>query len=328
LKLSEIRSISGFHRGTFSADAKSLALVNGSHIDIVETGRGRTLVSLAQPNPMFLSARFSPDGQLLATAYKRDEAGGQTSLEIALWEVASGREKLTLPVIDRDWRRPVNDLSFSPDGRLLASSVGGIARLWDVASGKEMRRFVPAAHEEVEAERVLLSPDSRWLAVYFRSAKEQADGTLRVWDVETGQQKTFATEIYSDWRFSNDSKLLAVAAIADKGKRGERSVAEIWDVGAGRRLKVIEPPHEWRGAYTVAFSPDSKLLAIGGYKKFGIFSIDSGELLVQETHHHPGLLQDSEIPNQLDHVEFSNDGNLLLTSGNDNTVKLWRVETK
>ncbi|HJP91181.1 MAG TPA: hypothetical protein VJ875_04445 [Pyrinomonadaceae bacterium] len=325
LKLTEIRSFAGFHKAAFSADGKSLALVDGVHVDVVEAGSGRTLVTLARPKALFLSARLSPDGQVLSAAYKREEAAGQTSIEIAFWEAASGRQKLTLPIVDHDWRRPVDDLSFSPDGRLLASSIGGIARLWDTASGKEVRRFVPAVQEEIEAERVLLSPDGRWLAGYFRASNAQM---LRVWNVETGEQKEFATEVYSDWRFSNDSKLLAVAAVTDKGKPAERSAAEIWDVGAARRLTVIETPREWRGAYTVAFSPDSKLLAIGGYKKFGVFSIESGELLVQETHHSPGFLQDYEISNQLNHIEFSSDGNLLLTSGDDSTVKLWRVERK
>ena len=132
--------------------------------------------------------------------------------------------------------------------------------------------------------------------------------------------------VYRDWRFSNDSKFLVVTALLDKGKPTERSAAEIWNVATGKRVKAIEVPKDMRGAYTVAFSPDSTLLAIGGFKRFGVFSVENGELLVTELHHQSGFLEDSELPNQLNHIEFSPDGKMLLTSGDDDSVKLWRLE--
>ena len=173
---------------------------------------------------------------------------------------------------------------------------------------------------------MLLSPDGKLVAGYFISPTESAYRMVYIWNLEIGQQQKFEAEIYQDWRFSADSKLLSFTAIADKGKATERSIAEVWDAHAAKRLKAIEIPRAWRGAYTVAFSPDSKLLAVGGYRKFGIFSIETGQLLASETHYSGSLFQDSEIPNQLEHVEFSPDGKLLLTGGNDNTVKLWRIE--
>ena len=206
------------------------------------------------------------------------------------------------------------------------SNVGGIARLWEVATGKESRRFIPANQAPGdEAERALLSPDGRLLAAYFVSRSKRDYGIVYLWSLISGDQKEIKTEIYLDWRFSDDSRFLALTAIADRGKPAERSLAEIWDSGTGKLLKTVDVPPEWRGAYSVAFSPDSKLLAIGGYKKFGIFSVDTGRLLAFATHHRGSFLQDSEMPNQLNHVEFSPDGKMLLTAGNDNNVKLWRI---
>ena len=324
--LKRVQTFSGFHRGSFSPDGRLLALVDGAHTDVVEAGSGRTLARLKKPNSSFLRARFLPDARSLATVYRVEDGAGRATVRVTFWDALSGREKLSLPAEDQDWRRVV-DLSFSSDGRLLGSNVGGIARLWEVSTGREVRRFVPeGGPPDQQAERALLSPDGKWLAAYFISPNERAYKMVRVWDLQTGRPQEFEADLYEDWEFSADSKLLALTAITDKGRPDERSVAEIWDASAGRRLQAIEVPREWRGAYTVAFAPDSGLLAVGGYKKFGVFSTDTGRLLASETHHGGGFWQDSEMPNQIERVEFSPDGKLLLTGGNDNTVKLWRVE--
>lgn len=326
MRLKKIQTIEGVHKGSFSRDGTRLALMDQNHTDVIDVTSGRKLSSIVVPDGIFLAAKFSPDAQSLATAYRLGKNTGQSSIKATLWDATSGREKITLSVVDNDWRRIVDDLSFSPDGRLLASNLGGVARLWEVATGKEARRFVPdSGPQDQQAERALLSPDGKWFAAYYISPNERAYKVVHLWNLENGQHQQFESEIYLDWKFSADSRLLALTAIVDKGKRTERSLGEIWDVANARRVKAIELPREWRGAYTVAFSPDAKLLAIGGYKKFGIFSVETGELLVSETHHGGRFLQDSELPSEVNDIEFSPDGKLLLTGGNDITVKLWRI---
>ena len=188
MKITKVKTFKGVHRGFFSRDGKRVALMSRNSVDVVETATGRKLVSIQPGNATLLAVSFSPDDRLLATAHRRD-AAGQTSIKISIWDATSGQEKLTLPVNDQDWRRIVDDLSFSPDSRLLASNIGGISRLWNVASGIEERRFLPTtSFEGLEAERTLLSPDGNSMAVHFRNGTSRE--AIYLWNLVYWKQNS------------------------------------------------------------------------------------------------------------------------------------------
>lgn len=323
-KLIKLQTFDNTHKGTFSPNGKLLALVGRGYTDVVEIASDRRLIRIAPVNAVILGVRFSPDGQLLATAYRTNENINRAEFKVTLWDVSSGKEKLSLPIADDEWQRVIDDLSFSSDGLLLASNLGGIARLWNVADGTEARRFPPPSDKEkLQSERVLLSPNGQRLAVYFTTGEPSA-GLIHVWNLSNEKQTELQTNVYLDWAFSTNSNLLVITAIKNKGHSDEHSAAEIWDIDNGRQ-KIIEVPRQWRGAYTVAFSPDDSAVAIGGYKKFGIFSVQTGDLLGEEQHARTRFLRDNELVYQLSGIEFSPDGKFLLTGSNEETVKLWRI---
>lgn len=326
IKLKENKTFRGYHKGFFSPDGRLLALLGKDHIDVVEAAGGRKLYRVSQPNSLFLNAAFSPDARLIAVAY-RESSGEDTSVVVALREASTGKRMQTLPVIDREWRREV-DLSFSGDSRLLATNLGGVARLWDLSNGKEVRQFPPTPEQPAAVpQRTLLSPDGKWLAVYFKhkDAHHPSDA-VHVWELATGRKKAvLETNVYRDWHFSHDSTMLAVTASADTGKTTQRAVAEVWEVGSRERLRAIEVPRTWQGAFTLSFAPDDKLLAIGGRYRFGIFSVRTGKLIAEERHPGEHFRSSNTIVFDVSHVEFSPGGRLLLTGGNDGTVKQWSI---
>jgi WD40 repeat protein len=125
---------------------------------------------------------FTPDGRTIATA------GGQAidnripiQPDLVLWETATGRERLHIAINEGQ----VNQIAFSPDGRLLASSgpdgrvVGSTGRteaihLWDAWTGKEVGLF-PGHRGWVNS--LAFAPDGRTLV------SGGADTTLLMWDV-------------------------------------------------------------------------------------------------------------------------------------------------
>ena len=70
-------------------------------------------------------------------------------------------------------------VAFSPDGRRLATgSAGGMTKLWDAHSGRELRDF-PGHTDRVRL--VAFSPDGQ------RLATASFDGSTKVWDADSGQ---------------------------------------------------------------------------------------------------------------------------------------------
>lgn len=325
IKLEKLSTFKNAHKGAFSPDGKLLVLIGSDHADVVEIASGRQYLHIAPDGATMLGARFSPNGRRLAVAYKISENAQKNLFRVAIWDVSSAKEILSLPAEYDEWYRAIDDLSFSNDGELLASNLGGVARLWRTSDGGESRKFLqPDDNRGLQSQRVLLSPNGLLLAVAFKGEKGAVD-LIRVWNLSNQKWIDLPTNVYRDWDFSSKSNLLAITTIERRGHADEHSAVEIWDVNAGRLVRTLEVPKDWRGAFVVAFSPDESIIGIGGYKRFGLFSLRTGALIADARHTGSGFFKDNEIVNQLSDIEFSPDGKLLLTGGNDGTVKLWRV---
>jgi len=144
---------------------------------------------------------FSPDNKLPATA-------GHKSVK--LWDIVNGEEQLKLEG-QEEW---VNNISFSPDGQLLASiSIDKTIKLWDVvtgveqqtAKGGEFRLESPLSHS-------LTTGDSTHVTFVNRSHVDimffwlDREGISKhYWTLKPRQRLTQQTYVGHFWRFVNSN---------------------------------------------------------------------------------------------------------------------------
>lgn len=147
---------------TFSPDGTMLAGKAGLstvHVWNIETGT--ELLSLSVKAGEGRAGVFRPDGKVLALSCGRT---------IQLWDLAKNQEYVCL----RGHTKDVLSLSFSPDGRTLATgSIDGTVRLWDVIFGLDHATLFGC---KSGVDCVAFSADGR------RLVAADTEGIVRVWE--------------------------------------------------------------------------------------------------------------------------------------------------
>ncbi len=220
----------------YSPDGKQLATSGWDGVvKLWDAGSGKEVATLRGPGGCIMALAYSPDGRRLAAAHWQrfsacvwDIASGRMVLEsgrgawvygaayspdgkrlifvredriVEVWDALTLKLAATFPTTLRN-----SCVAFHPNGRWFATLSGadGAATLWDLATGRELRKYRGAS-----GVNLAFSPDGSLLAC------PTARRAVTVWETETGRERFSLEGPTNEIRsvaFSPDGKRLASAS--------------------------------------------------------------------------------------------------------------------
>jgi RNA polymerase sigma factor (sigma-70 family) len=239
---------------------------------------------------------FSPDGKLLAaTGYEN---------HVWLWDLDKGEPARKLPGLCA---------AFSPDGKYLATAATPIARLYETATGNEVRAFTGHVSTIIG---VAFTPDGQTLITASQGAlpgfREEGatwdKDTIWLWDVATGKVRR---------RFGGEHRAIGLA-ISPDGRTvsgtGLIQGAHLWELATGQERAALSGHGDM--IYATAFTPDGKLLAsASGDGTIRVWQMPGGKHVHTFAGHRGWVLS----------LAFTPDGKKLVSGSLDTTALVWKV---
>ena len=280
--------LAGLWALAFSPDGNTLASADRVGVILLwDVTRHKLLRRLEGDRGLIVALAFSPNGKTLAST-------GPSKLR--LWDVPTGK-----PLWKVTAAHPAGfaSLAFSADGKRLAAGCHDqTVRLWDLATGNELRRF---RFPERTPSRVFFSADEQTLTA------AGAGQIISTWTVASGIERLSVR--------SKAGNGFGVAVSADGRNLAGHDTDHVfvWEMATGKERARI-PHKEW--TWALAFSPDGKRLVGSLDRSLCIWDPSAG----REVGRLPGL------PCLASVLAFAADGKPLASGGSDGAILLWHAD--
>lgn len=239
------------------------------------------------------------------------------------------------------WRHsaPVFFLAYTSDDKeMVTVSQDGQVRIWEVASGKELRKFGRAAQAPVNGGvqvingAVMAMPAQQLTGATLTSDRKTlaisgTDGTIRLWNVADGTElRNFKPnpQVYvGGMIFSPDGKMLAV--------KSNDQMLRLYNVEDGKEIRKLgEQPNGARRIFfggnpgsSMAFTPDGKSLLSGAME----FENNMVAAIIKTYNVEDGKEKATIKGPQggFQSLALAPDGKTVAWGGNDGVLRLWDI---
>ncbi|WP_016952361.1 caspase family protein [Anabaena sp. PCC 7108] len=338
--LKEMNSLEG-HRSAiknvgFSPDRKTLASVDDDGVIKLWNSDGTLRQTIHGHSRYVNGISFSPDGKMFASA-----SGDGT---VKLWNLADS--KLIQTFLGHS--RAVNKIIFSTDGKnLVSASDDGSIKVWSL-DGSLLRTIkVGSSVKDITFSpdgKFLASSETNGGRDKLKDGTidNSKDGIIKLWNWNSADEKpikTIPTKQCNNtkctiWavRFSPDGKFLATAS--------ENRTIKLWK-SDGTYVGYIDGPDKDDSGHndqilSLSFSPN--ISASGEYllasasrdQSVRVWSVrsdyDINPPIKEELK--PKVLELAGHEDKVSAVEFTPDGKILASVSNDKTVKFWNIDSR
>ena len=283
---------------SFTPDSQML--VSASRDSTVRIWNLNGIPQVFKPDNKVYSPIFSPDGEIVASV--------STKNQVILWKAHRGIKqqlpyKLSRQLTFTEHRDVVNNISFSPDGQIIASaSKDGTVKLWNLRG-----EVIKNLSHDAPVWTVKFSPDGTLIAT------AGDDRIVRLWD-RNGKllhELQRHQKPINDLSFSSDSQLIASAS--------DDNTIILWNRDGQLVQKLVGDGSKFS---SVSFAPskgDEKLIVAATTDRS--LSFWKGENATWERSNTRTTV--GGHTGEIYQVSFSPNGKIIASASGDGTVKLW-----
>ncbi len=281
----------------------------GGRLRLWDLAKSAEPVESAGHTAAVLGLAISPDSRRAVT--------GSADGTAIVWDVRSGRLESVL----YGHRSYVNDVAFAENGKtIVTGSKDSTLKIWDAGSGSllhelkghgEAVRLSDQRKSELKSARVLglehefgevtdfkLMPDGK------RLVSASNDGTVRIWDLRTGQQVHLL--------HGHDHRVYAIDTTPDGSliiSCGLDNAVRVWDAASGEQLRTMAVPKTRDTSVTVEVrvSPDGSSCLGNPGDLLVIWNVRDGKLKKK-------LAPEEKYPSKRRILEWSRDGSRVFAA--------------